>query len=145
MTAVSIILAIGIFILAHELGHVLCAWLLRCKIEKIGVTLTPFPAVYVIADQIRRKSHAVLFLLSGFAVTCSIITGLYFSGLLFNYTFYMASTIQLGIETNPFQSDFTLLTEVKKYTPGWYLHLFIWGLLLALFYSPNLLYGYFLG
>jgi hypothetical protein len=141
----SILLLLTAFLIAHESGHVICALILRLKIDKIGITLKPYPHPFVAVSEIRSNFQYFLFLFSGFLVTLILFTVFWCSGYLYIKSLYIAITVEMLLETNPFHSDFTIAFNTsKRYSGKWYIHFTLWFFLMYMFYNPKLLYGYFL-
>lgn len=149
----------------HELGHVGTAMLLRIPIKKIGVTMKPYPSLYVaVYDNHIQPYKRNLFLISGNGITliCFIIY------LLIGYyrpEITYAFIIQIINDLNPFHSDYQIMLFSivckkdilkssaydnsedlirtiynDKYYLGiyWIIHFFVWGIISA-FLVKNLI------
>ncbi|QMU65289.1 MAG: hypothetical protein GKR88_13950 [Flavobacteriaceae bacterium] len=120
---------------------------MRLEIKKIGISLKPYPHVFVAVEWTREKLKRFIYLFSGITVTLTLFS------ISFAFDFFelqhllYAFIIQLIFETNPFFSDFTIaiVTNIaekqkiaidenyyqKVYTKyafglGWYVHFSIW-------------------
>jgi hypothetical protein len=118
VVAIQIIIALATFHVLHELGHVLCAKLLKFRIIKIGFALKPIPHTFVHVSINNSKVNNLkrkIYYLSGFFVYISLLvlfvaSSKYQSWVLLQYeSLVYAFYIQFMIETNPFYSDFVLL------------------------------------
>ncbi len=118
VVAIHIIIALTIFHVFHEIGHILCAKLLKFKIKKIGFALKPIPHTFVHVYSNNSKVNNLkrkVYYLSGFFVYISLLvlfvaSSKYQSWVLLQYkSIVYAFFIQFMIETNPFFSDFVLL------------------------------------
>ncbi len=116
--ATHIVIALAIFHVSHEIGHLLCAKLFKFRILKIGFALKPIPHTFVHVsinsskvNNLKRK----IYYLSGFFVYISLLIVFvastnYHSWTLLQYeSIVYAFFVQFMIETNPFFSDFVLL------------------------------------
>jgi hypothetical protein len=158
MALLIVFLLVISLLIFHELGHVVAAKIMGLEIKKIGVSLKPYPHVFVAVEWAREKLKRYIFLFSGTTVTIT----LFFISIAFNffelqYLLY-AFIFQLIIETNPFFSDFAIaivtnIAEKQKITIdenyfqkvyakyvfsfGWYLHFGIWIILILLLMNLN--------
>lgn len=145
----SLLLVLTLLLL-HELGHVVCAIILKQKIKGAGITLKPYPHFYVAIDWPKEQDKKLIFLFSGFATYLTLLLLAYLNNLLAIKVVQNAFIIQALIETNPLYSDFTIakittdpefklvrnknsynLLYKKKYqdylfSGPWYIHFFIW-------------------
>lgn len=98
-----------VLVFFHELGHYLCARVLRIPIEKISFTYKPFPRFYIsIFDVNLSKTKRVLYLCSGSFMTITI----YLILLLIRVDFkiiYAVCVAQIITEFNPLLSDYQTL------------------------------------
>lgn len=134
MSTILVILCLVVLMLLHESAHVVAAKLLHLKVEQIGISMTPFPHFFVAISDVPDGYIQYLFMFSGIATTCIILTILWASELLLYRFLYTAIAVQFMADTNPFYSDFTL-TFGRKYKYGllWYAHFCLWGYFLYLF------------
>lgn len=115
---IAFIITCIILMAFHELAHVLVAKMLHMRIDKIGFTMKPLPHIYVAAINAKVSNWKnALFLVSGNAITWLLFVVLMIYGSLFEiyYPVYVAFTIQLIFEMNPFFSDYTKLFCYYKY------------------------------
>lgn len=98
-----------VLIFFHELGHYLCAKILRIPIEKIGFTFKPFPRFYIsVFDVNLSKPKQILYLCSGNFMTITIYIVLLCINLDFRLI-YAACIAQIVTEFNPFLSDYQII------------------------------------
>lgn len=118
VVAIHIIIALAIFHVFHEIGHLLSAKLLKFKIIKIGFVLRPIPHTFVHVYSNHSKVSNIkrrIYYLSGFSVYIVFFVAFVASsnypiwGFLQYESIVYAFFIQFMIETNPFFSDFVLL------------------------------------
>ena len=76
VVATHIVIALAIFHVSHEIGHLLCAKIFKFRIIKIGFALKPIPHTFVHVsinnskvNNLRRK----IYYLSGFFVNVSLL------------------------------------------------------------------------
>jgi membrane-associated protease RseP (regulator of RpoE activity) len=115
---IAFIITSIILMMFHELSHVLTAKLINMKIDKIGFTMKPLPHIYVSAINVKASNWKnILFLMSGNAMTWLLFAIFMIYGSIFKvyYPVYIAFTIQLIFEMNPFFSDYTKLFCYYKY------------------------------
>jgi Zn-dependent protease len=148
-----------LLIVAHELGHVICARLLGLKIKNVGFTLIPFPHVYVAVRWPRENRKRLIYLFSGFMVYLLIFIFCWINGFFGSQALIYALGIQALIETNPVYSDFVIAQtmnntwkKVKKqgksykraaqtslknhlFSSKWYIHFSVWTLLIVFFFN----------
>lgn len=130
MTILLSILVVIILTSLHELGHVAVAKWYGLALQKVGFTLVPTPHVFVEVDMPKRDQEKYLFLLAG-TLTTLLFCGLaYFLGW-FQYLFIaFAFAFQIIVETNPFYSDFTIITGLERdeylFSSKWYIHFMLW-------------------
>lgn len=114
----------------HELGHVAVAKLLGLRIYKIGGAFKPLPHVYIAAEHPKVYWQKWLYLMIGNMITILLfIIGLYFFNIHTFKWLYLAFSMQIIIETNPFFSDYTIIQGKGMnyaYTWQWYIHFAIW-------------------
>tara|TARA_B110001469_G_C9547523_1_gene271718 strand:+ start:259 stop:744 length:486 start_codon:yes stop_codon:yes gene_type:complete len=148
---------IGVFILLilHELGHIIVAKILNLPIQKIGFLLRPYPHFYVTVKWPQKRQYAFIYLFSGTFVTMTLFIISIINNF-FNLSFlFWTFVIQLIIETNPFYSDFTIMTTLDnlsnrknlsasnykklfkeyQFTAKWYCHFILWGTLILLLFK----------
>lgn len=141
LIVLSLIIA---FLVAHEIGHLLCALILRLKVDKIGISFRPYPHPYVAVSGVRNRVEYFCFMFSGFFITLSLFILFLITGLLNVKLLYIAITIEILLETNPYHSDFTIAFNVKeKFSLKWYIHFTLWFILINFFYSSRFLFGFF--
>ncbi|MCC8088614.1 MAG: hypothetical protein LIO79_05040 [Rikenellaceae bacterium] len=131
-----------VYWILHESGHILSAVMLGLKIEKIGIGFYPIPHLYVAVDKVRNKFQEYIFLFAGFFITCCIILVLFFGKYLTYKMVYVATAIQIMIETNPVYSDFTIALNAERFTLKWNLYFTVWGFLSFILFNPNMVYGW---
>lgn len=141
----------------HELGHIGAAILLRIPIKKIGVTMKPYPSLYVaVYDNRIQPYKRNLFLVSGNVITivCFVIyllIGCYQPEITY------AFIIQIINDLNPFHSDYQVMLfssickkdilKTHDYSEDsikaiyndkyflsiyWIIHFFVWGIMSAI-------------
>lgn len=118
VVATHIVIALAIFHVSHEIGHLLCAKLFKFRIIKIGFALKPIPHTFVHVSINNSKVNNLkrkIYYLSGFFVYISLLVVFvastnYYGWVLLQYeSIVYAFFIQFTIETNPYFSDFVLL------------------------------------
>lgn len=118
VVATHIVIALAIFHVSHEIGHLLCAKLFKFRIIKISFALKPIPHTFVHVSINNSKVNNLkrkIYYLSGFFVYMSLLvvfvasTNCHSWALLQYESIVYAFFIQFMIETNPFFSDFVLL------------------------------------
>ena len=103
-----------LFILLHELAHVITIKSLNLSIYNVGIKLKPIPHFFVEFMWSRKQKENNLILLSGTLCTLTLF-GLSFIFNFFNNKILMNSFLfQLVIETNPFYSDFVSVIVLNK-------------------------------
>ena len=163
-----------ILLCLHELGHVVAAKVLDLSIEKVGFSLKPWPHPFVAVRNVSDGYRKVVFLSAGLGCTLLLFAIAFASGMLRIPFVYYAFCAEIILETNPFYSDFTTMfnsTEqhsknyqayyqqgtAKNYRASavhfessyyfslrWYVHLFLWMVLIHSLLSSGMLKGYFL-
>ncbi len=127
-----------LFMLFHESGHIIAAKICRLTVRKAGLKWVPVPHLYVVVDASVRHSSEIIFYFSGFLVTLVLFAILYATDLLRHDLIYYAIALQIILDSNPFFSDFTLAFPMGyKYSRLWYLHFFLWGLLIGFLFSKS--------
>jgi hypothetical protein len=160
-------------VLLHESGHYIAAKLQGLIVDKFSFSLKPLPHFYVsIIDYKISMRERILFLLSGNFIILLIFVTFILSGINYKYLYY-AFVYQIIVDTNPFYSDYVVaiisysyrkwfrkqhiendinttgdmtidnLKDIYMFSPIWYLHCLIWGLLIILLVSPKFLNNYF--
>jgi hypothetical protein len=153
-----------VLIFFHELSHIVTAKSLKIKVYKVGFDFKPYPHFYVWPSlehfDYRKKNNIYYFIFSGtFSTILFFIFLLIFSFFHLKFLYY-GICIQLTIETNPFFSDFTIaitsmfygksdfknisknqnyLNNQYIFTKYWYIHFFLWMVLIVVFFSKNML------
>jgi len=161
-----------IVVLMHEFGHFIVAKLQRLPVDKFGFSLKPLPHFYVsiIENNITMRQR-ILFLLGGNLMVLLLFTCFLLSGFDHRYIYYIL-VYQILIDTNPFYSDYVVIivsflyrklfrasyytrsrkenqelniNEIKDrymFSPVWYLHCILWGILAILLISPKFFNNY---
>lgn len=163
MVLLETILYIIILMIVHELGHIGTAILLRIPIKKIGVTMKPYPSLYVaVYDNRIQPYKRNLFLISGNIITVICFVAYLLIGYYHPEITY-AFIIQIINDLNPFHSDYQVMLfgiickkdilnahdnsddAIKaiyndKYYLSiyWIVHFFVWGIMSA-FLVKNLI------
>ena len=149
--ALQIILFIILLIVLHELAHIVCARVLGIPIQRIGLTTSPYPHIYVLIKWPKESRKKYCYLYAGTFITLGGFLVFSFYHFFNNQFLFYAYVIQIVFETNPFYSDFTismatrisLKKEVKSYAQyykeqlnmyqfslPWYIHFLIWTIII---------------
>ena len=124
--------------LIHELGHILAAKQMKMRIFKIGAALGPIPHVFVAAEHPKEFWKRFIYLMAGSFITLTLfILFLSLAPKSVHQWMYLAFALQIIIETNPFYSDFTIITGLSReeyiFSSKWYIHFTLWmGIILLL-------------
>ncbi len=143
----QVILFLIVLTIFHEIGHLISAKILKLPINKIGFQLEPYPSVFVSVDWPNIKIKKDIYLYSGTFITlCLFITSWVFN-FFDNKFLYIAFSLKLITESNPFYSDFTISIVTNLYSEKftklqinlykkmfskyqfsfiWYLHFVLW-------------------
>ncbi len=144
-----------LFLIIHELGHVIAAKLMAIPIQKIGASLSPYPHLYVSVSWPRSKLKKYIYLFAGMTLILLIFTIVRINGCWGIKSLSYGLIIQLIIEFNPFHSDviIAILTNRKRFKKAvdqdfksiykteledyhfsalWYLHFSIWVAIIIL-------------
>lgn len=107
---IIIALLSSLFILFfHELGHYICAKLLKLNIEQISWSFKPIPRVHVTVIDVNIGTFKrILYLISGNIITVTLFSIYLLLGFSSNIVGYMF-VVQIIFETNPFFSDYSSL------------------------------------
>jgi len=142
-------LIIVVLMTTHELGHVIAAKFLRLRIITIGFRKNPIPFPYVEVERTLDMRKTTIFYFAGIAVTIVLFAAFSLTNQFWGLKFlYYAFCTQLILETNPFYSDFVIYYLIQKrtydyksylYTPIWYIHFSLWGLLILILLSNRFL------
>ncbi|MBN1483053.1 hypothetical protein EH223_14105 [candidate division KSB1 bacterium] len=125
-----------VFILVHEMGHVITAKIFGLNIIKMGIKIVPIPHAFIIVDSTEKKFVQLLFYFSGFIVTIAVFVGLWIANLLAYKLIYYAICFQIVVDSNPFFSDFSLaFPNNYRFSTLWYVHFTLWALLIITFIS----------
>ncbi len=135
METLLIILLYMLFLLLHEIGHILCAKILKLQIDKTGINLIPIPHLYVAVSNIPSIIYRNMFFFSGVTVTAILLVIIWLAGLLQYKIIYISIFTALIVDINPLFSDFTLFDEKYKFSRIWYIHVAGWGGLFAVLYK----------
>lgn len=127
----------SIFMMLHEMGHVLAAKIFELKIVKLGINILPIPHVFIVVDSPPQKNVQLIFYFAGFFVTLELFLVLWLTDLLVYQVIYYAACLQLLADSNPFFSDFSLaFPKNYKFSSLWYVHFTLWALLLIFLSYP---------
>ena len=164
-----IILILLFTLLLHEFGHYLSAKIQGLIVDKFSFSLKPIPHLYVsIIDNKISLRKRILFLLSGNMIIILSFLIFLLSGFECKYIYY-AFAYQIILDTNPFFSDYVItiisylykkeiyhsfienkmevdINNLKKkymFSPIWYIHFVLWGILIIFIVSPSFLNIYF--
>lgn len=142
MSFLIVIFVMLILMVLHELGHIVCAFIVRLKIKKAGFSSKPYFHPYVEVEANGNHFQYLLFMLSGISSTLLLFMISWIAGVLSCKQVYMGFALQFLLETNPYYSDFTLLFDSsRKYSVRWYIHFIVWFLLIVFLCNPTYLYG----
>lgn len=123
-----------LFTFFHELGHFLTAKVFGLKIQKIGFQLLPFPIFHISVQP--KSSFYIKFFYYFSGIIFVLLTFLFLLIFKFYYNKILLNAILLRIilDLNPFYSDITNLVEKEnyKYSTFWYIHFFVWGIIIFL-------------
>lgn len=130
-TVLLVTITILVLTVLHELGHVAAAKALNLRIFKVGALLRPFPHLFVAVGYPKVFWKKFIYLMAGSAVTLSLLLICFLSGQLVLLKWLsLAFAYQIIMETNPFYSDFTIITGIPTddylFTKKWYIHFFAW-------------------
>lgn len=101
----------------HESGHLLCALILRLKIQAFGYQMSPMPSFFVSIKRSEIKWKNVSFLFAGNLATLLLFIVMNLTDLLNSPYLIIAFTLQFIVEYNPFYSDITIIIS-KAYNDG---------------------------
>jgi len=157
-----IILYVIAIVLMHELGHYIAAKVQGLIVEGFKFSIKPVPHLYVsIIDNRISMKQRIIFLLGGNMLIMLMLVLFIISGIENKYLYYVL-VCQTLLDINPFYSDYvvaimsyiyrkefkkeenndSLINELKEkymFSPIWYIHLLLWGIMIILLLSPNFL------
>lgn len=145
---------ITVLMILHELGHAMAARALGLDIKSYGLNLTPVPHLFVATSWTNDMKKQRIYLYAGTAVTLLITAFAAFFGFWGSKVLYFGFCAQIIIETNPYHSDTVIynyilrrmkgVKELYTFSRDWYMHVFLWMLLIIGLLSKRLGYGFFL-
>jgi membrane-associated protease RseP (regulator of RpoE activity) len=172
MIVLGIFLMLVAALFLHEFGHYLSARLQGLTIDKYGILLKPVPHFYItFVDNNVPIYKRMWFLLGGSMFIISLFSLFLLSGFNNQYIYYVL-VIQIIADTNPLYSDYVkmiILHRLRKhivtqavyhkrqafideqvnnitrsymFSPLWYIHCLLWGVVIVLLLSPRFLNNY---
>jgi len=144
-----------LFMIVHEVGHVIAAKSMGIPIQKIGASLSPYPHLYVSVSWPRSKLKKYTYLFAGMALTWLIFATVQITAFWGIKSLHYGLIIQIIVEMNPFHSDIIIAivsnrksfkkasyqdfktiykTELEAYhfSTLWYLHYSLWMFVIIL-------------
>lgn len=93
----------------HEIGHLLCALILRLNIQGFGYHLVPVPSFFVSVKLPDEEWKRRCFLLAGNVATILLYIVLKMTGTINDTCLILVFILQFITEYNPFYSDIAIL------------------------------------
>jgi len=144
-----------LFIIIHEIGHVIAAKMMGIPIQKIGASLSPYPHFYVSVSWPHSKLKKYTYLFAGMALTWLIFALVQINAHWGIKSLLYGLIAQIIIEMNPFHSDIIIAivtnrkafrksgyqdfksiykTELEAYhfSALWYLHFSLWMFIIVI-------------